>query len=106
MCRSAGAAGRDAGGIGATRGDGSRSARPPPLGGSQQQRGGRGSWNRQVRGQQTLPASLGPPPQGDAGRVGMIDSAEDRDPVEQRADEFASRLREGETPSIAEYSRR
>ncbi|NLS95504.1 MAG: serine/threonine protein kinase [Planctomycetaceae bacterium] len=36
----------------------------------------------------------------------MIDSVEDRDPVEQLADEFASRLREGETPSIAEYSRR
>lgn len=36
----------------------------------------------------------------------MINSAEDRDPVERLADEFASRLREGETPSIAEYSRR
>ncbi len=33
----------------------------------------------------------------------MIDSASDRDPVEQLADEFASRLRAGETPSIVEY---
>ncbi len=36
----------------------------------------------------------------------MIDSAEDRDPVEQLADEFATRLRGGETPSILEYVQR
>lgn len=36
----------------------------------------------------------------------MIDSAEDRDPIERLADEFASRLRGGETPSILEYVRR
>ena len=33
----------------------------------------------------------------------MIDSAQDRDPVEQLAEEFASRLRSGETPPISEY---
>ena len=34
----------------------------------------------------------------------MIDSARDRDPVEQLADEFLSRLRNGERPSISEYA--
>ncbi|MBM4088761.1 MAG: serine/threonine protein kinase, partial [Planctomycetes bacterium] len=33
----------------------------------------------------------------------MIDSRRDRDPVELLADEYASRCRAGETPSIAEY---
>ncbi|MGI6418478.1 MAG: protein kinase domain-containing protein [Thermoguttaceae bacterium] len=36
----------------------------------------------------------------------MIDSAPQRDPVEQLADEFAARLRGGQTPSIAEYAAR
>jgi len=34
----------------------------------------------------------------------MIDSTRERDPVEMLADEFASRCREGEFPSIAEYA--
>ena len=36
----------------------------------------------------------------------MIDSSQDRDPLEQLADEFASRLRSGETPSISEFTTR
>lgn len=36
----------------------------------------------------------------------MIDSARDRDPVEQLADEFLARLRNGERPSISEYAGR
>ena len=33
----------------------------------------------------------------------MINTAQDRDPLERLADEFASRLRDGQTPSISEY---
>ena len=35
----------------------------------------------------------------------MIDSAQDRDPLEQLADEFVARLRDGERPSISQYVR-
>ncbi len=33
----------------------------------------------------------------------MIDSPRDRDPLELLADEFAARLRRGESPSVADY---
>lgn len=36
----------------------------------------------------------------------MIDSTRERDPVEMLADEFASRCRKGEFPSVAEYAAR
>ena len=36
----------------------------------------------------------------------MNESPNDRDPLEQLADEFAARCRRGESPSIAEYAAR